>query len=670
MRCAHIWFNEITERSEHTPSHFVSRISFSLPPPYLINSDAMLNLTNLTLRRGPKVLLQGAELTVHRGQKIGITGGNGTGKSTLLALVRGELEPDAGEFTLPPALVIAHVAQETPATPTPALEYVLAGDEELAGIRAELATAERDADGVRQAVLHARLEAIGGYSAEARAARLMHGLGFSSSELSQPVSAFSGGWRMRLNLARALMCRSDLLLLDEPTNHLDLDAVFWLEEWLRGYPGTLLLISHDREFLDRVVEGIVHLERQSLTLYPGNYSQFEVRRAERLAQQQAAHEKQEREVAHIRRFVERFRAKATKARQAQSRLKQLARMELIAPAHVDSPFHFEFRPPEKLPDPLLTLERVSGGYSEAAVFNGAGLSLRAGSRLGLVGPNGAGKSTLIKILAQELAPLAGQSFRAPDLKVGYFAQHQLEQLDPEASALLHMRRLDPLAPEQALRDFLGGFGFCGDEALRPVAPFSGGEKARLVLALVVYQRPNLLLLDEPTNHLDLDMRHALTLALQDYEGALVLVSHDRHLLASVTDELLLVAEGKVLPFDGDLEDYRRWLAERRSREEEGGAAEPVAHGAAARKEKKRLEAERRQRLQPLRKALEKLEKEMDGLNRDKAAVEQRLADPGIYEAAGKDELRQLLLDQARIDQALAIAEERWLELGEELEAAS
>ena len=470
------------------------------------------------------------------------------------------------------------------------------------------------------------------------------------------------------------MCRSDLLLLDEPTNHLDLDAVLWLEEWLRNYSGTLLLISHDRDFLDRIVHHIVHIEHQGMKLYSGNYSDFEIRRAEYLAQQQSSYDRQQREIAHIRGFVDRFRAKATKARQAQSRLKALARMELITPAHADSPFHFEFSAPEKLPDPLLQLEKLAAGYDNHTVLSDVSLSLAPGQRIGLLGPNGAGKSTLIKILGGTLAPIQGRRIETQDLKIGYFAQHQLEQLDAQASPLLHLQRLAPRVREQSLRDFLGGFGFTGERILDAVAPFSGGEKARLVLALLVYQRPNLLLLDEPTNHLDLEMRHALTIALQGFEGALVVVSHDRHLLRTVADELWLVAQGKAVPFDGDLEDYRDWLTlQRRENRIAGNAANnaPEApNNSLSRKEQRRQDAEQRKQLQPLRQEIQRLEKLMNKLNANRAELETRLSDTSLYESARKEELKALLLEQAKLDEELSQTEEAWLHSCETLEKSA
>ncbi len=521
----------------------------------------MLQLDHLSLRRGPRLLIDDASAQIHPGQRVGLTGANGTGKSSLFALILGEFGPDAGSLQLPKDWVIAHVAQHTPADARPAIDYALDGDAELRHIEAQLIEAEQADDGHRLGQLHERMDHIGGYQARARAARLLHGLGFKPGEEERPVSDFSGGWRMRLNLAKALMCRSDLLLLDEPTNHLDLDAVIWLEDWLKRYPGTLLLISHDRDFLDNVVTQVAHIEQGRLTLYTGNYTAFERARAERLANQQAAFEKQQREISHMQAFVDRFRAKATKARQAQSRLKALERMTVIAPAHVDSPFHFAFKPPAKNPRPLLRLDEAAAGYGDTAIFSDARFSLNPGDRVGLLGPNGAGKSTLIKLLAGDLTPLAGERLAAQDLAIGYFAQHQLEQLHPAHSALEHLQQLDPKASEQSLRDFIGGFGFNGDRATCPVAPFSGGEKARLVLALLVYQKPNLLLLDEPTNHLDLEMRLALAEALQDFAGAMVIVSHDRHLLRVTCDQLVLVHGGRVREFDGDLDDYPAWLAQ-------------------------------------------------------------------------------------------------------------
>ncbi|MES2553466.1 MAG: ATP-binding cassette domain-containing protein, partial [Pseudomonadota bacterium] len=538
----------------------------------------MIQFKNLMLTRGIKVLVQGASLQLHPGHKVGLTGANGAGKSSLFAMLRGELQVESGDLDIPPAWVVAHVAQETPALQDSAVEFVLDGDIELRNVEAALRQAEANQSGpnphekvgIRLAELHARLGEIEGYSAKARAAELLSGLGFSNADLSRPVSDFSGGWRVRLNLARALMCRSDLLLLDEPTNHLDLDAVIWLEGWLKEYRGTLVLISHDRDFLDAIVNHVAHIEQQQLTLYRGGYSDFERQRAERLLQQQAMYERQQRNVAHLQSYIDRFRVQATKARQAQSRIKALERMEMISAAHADTPFSFGFREMQGAPDPLLVLDEVDAGYNATAVLKNIVLTLRPGERLGLLGRNGAGKSTLIKLLAGELAPLAGKRVEGKNLNIGYFAQHQLEQLRLDESPLQHMMRLDPSTREQEHRNYLGGFDFRGDMASSPCGPFSGGEKSRLALALLIWTRPNLLLLDEPTNHLDLEMRHALTLALQDYEGGVVIVSHDRAMLRASCDKFVLVADGKAEAFDGDLDDYKEWLAEQRSQEKKTG----------------------------------------------------------------------------------------------------
>jgi ATP-binding cassette subfamily F protein 3 len=624
----------------------------------------MLQLTDVSLRRGPRLLLAQASLTIYPGQKVGLVGPNGCGKSSLFALLRGELHADTGEVSLPPGWELAHVAQQTPHGDDPAIEFVLDGDRELREVQAALAAADAAGDGLRHGELAGRLEAIDGYGAESRAARLLHGLGFLPGEERRPVSSYSGGWRMRLALARTLMCRSDLLLLDEPTNHLDLDAVIWLEGWLKAYRGTLLLISHDRDFLDAVVSHTLHLDQQRLTLYAGNYSAFERQRGERLAQQQAAFERQQREVAHIHRFVERFRAKATKARQAQSRLKALERMELIAPAHVDSPFRFGFEPPPHLPHPLLRLEGVQTGYPGRPILERVNLNLSPGDRIGLLGANGAGKSTLVKVLAGELEPTAGRRETAQDLRIGYFAQHQLDQLRAEESPLQHLQRLDPKATEQALRDYLGGFGFDGDRALGPVAPLSGGEKARLVLALLIRQRPNLLLLDEPTNHLDLEMRHALAEALQEFEGAMILVSHDRHLLRVTVDTLLLVDGGSVQPFDGELDDYPAWLAAR-----DPDAADPGGSDrqGGQRKQQRRDKADQRKALQPLRTRLKALEQALERLERRRQELDHGLAAPELYAADAKPRLLALLEEQRRVVAELGAVESEWLSLGEELE---
>ena len=626
----------------------------------------MIVLRALQLRRGVKVLFEDASLTFNHGQKIGVTGANGSGKSSLFALLLGELHQDAGDLEIQPGLVVAHVAQETPSTDQLAIEYVLDGDAELRQLERDLAAAEQAHNGTRIAELHEDLHRVGGYAARARAAQLMHGLGFVDAEIERPVEQFSGGWRVRLNLARALMCRSDLLLLDEPTNHLDLDAIVWLEQWLSGYQGTLLMISHDREFLDNVANAICHIEGQRIRLYAGNYSAFETQRAMQLSQQQATYVKQQREIAHLQSFVDRFKAQATKARQAQSRIKALARMEKIAAAHVDTPFEFAFRKPASQSDPMLNLDGVDAGYGDVTVLSGIRMTLRPGERIGLLGRNGAGKSTMMKLLAGALAPLAGHRVEGKGLQIGYFAQHQLEQLRPDESALWHLTRLSPRTREQDLRDFIGGFNFHGDQATEPVGPMSGGEKSRLALALIVWQRPNLLLLDEPTNHLDLEMRHALTLGLQDYEGALVLVSHDRSLLRATADELWLVDEGKVVEYDGDLEDYARRL-----RVKEQGEV-PGAEPAVSRKEQKRQEAEERNRRFAQRKPLEarirSAEKEIETLGAEKLRIEKMIAAPDMYGEARKDDLKRCLLEQAQIAKRLQGAEERWMVLSSELEA--
>ncbi|MCB1864391.1 MAG: ATP-binding cassette domain-containing protein [Chromatiales bacterium] len=632
----------------------------------------MLVLSDVALRRGAHVLFEHASVQIYAGQKVGLTGANGTGKSSLFAAILGSLDTDAGQVDRPAGWVVAHVAQETPATTVTAIDYVLDGDAELRALEAEIERTHAADAGTALAHAYARLESIGGYSARARAAQLLAGLGFAPGDGERPVSEFSGGWRMRLNLAQALMCRSDLLLLDEPTNHLDLDAVLWLETWLRQYPGALLLISHDRDFLDRVVASILHIEQGGVRLYTGNYSEFERQRAERLAGQQAQFEKQQREIAHMHSFVERFRAKATKARQAQSRLKALERMEIIAPAHVDSPFHFEFFAPDKLPRPLLRLREANAGYAEKPVLKSVDLAIYPGDRIGLLGLNGAGKSTLIKLLAGAIAPLAGARDGAPALNVGYFAQHQLEQLRADRSPVEHLAALDPREREHVFRSFLGGFGFTNEKAIAPVGPFSGGEKARLVLALLVYQRPNLLLLDEPTNHLDLDMREALVIALQGFDGALVVVSHDRHLLRTTTDTLLLVDSGQVGEFDGDLDDYPAWLAARGRGGFTPAATKPetpAANIAADRKTQRRDAAEERKRLQPFRRSVERAERKLDEVAKRRKALEAELADAGIYNDANKERLKALLVEQAYVDRDHEAAETAWMEASEALEAA-
>jgi ATP-binding cassette subfamily F protein 3 len=633
----------------------------------------VLRITNLTLARGTKRLLEGASLTVHTGHKVGLVGANGCGKSSLFAAIRQELLPDAGSIALPPSWTIAHVAQVTPAVALPAIEFVLDGDHELREIESALAAAERDPahSGEALADLHHRFEDIGGYSARARAATLLAGLGFAEPRHGEPVRSFSGGWRMRLNLAQALMCRSDLLLLDEPTNHLDLDAVLWLEDWLGKYPGTLLLITHDRDFLDGVVDQIVHVNARKLTSYTGNYAQFERERALALALQQASYAKQQRQVAHLQSFIDRFRAKATKAKQAQSRIKALERMELIAAAHVDSPFEFTFPPVDAGARQLVLLEHATLGYEgKPPVLADVDWGILAGDRIGLLGPNGAGKSTLLKAIAGTLAPRIGHRSTAQNLRLGYFAQHQVEQLREDYSPLWHLRQIEPDAREQELRDFLGGFDFRGDMATSTVGRFSGGEKARLTLALIVRQKPNLLLLDEPTNHLDIEMREALTEALQDFDGALVVVAHDRHLLRATTDVLWLVNAGTITPFDGDLDDYRDWVLGQRRRERAEPDPEPAVVSA-DRKAQKREKAAARQRLADTRRPLlarqSAIEREMTVLTNERDQLDAWLATSDAYAEAMREDLKVRVARQGELAWQLARLETEWLDLAEALE---
>ena len=626
----------------------------------------------MTLARGSRRLIEDASVQIHTGWRVGVVGANGSGKSSLFALLRGELHTEAGDCEVPRDWRIASVAQETPPLRRAAIEFVLDGDEELRSVERAIEAADRAHDGHALAELHARLEAIDGYAARARAAGLLAGLGFSTADLDRPVADFSGGWRMRLNLGQALLSRADLMLLDEPTNHLDLDAVVWLERWLANYRGTLLLVSHDRDFLDAAVTHVAHLEHGTLTLYTGNYSSFEEQRASRLAVQQAMYEKQQREIAHMTQFVERFRAKASKARQAQSRLKALDRLEHIAAAHVDAPFDFEFPEPDRAPDPLLTLEDATAGYPGRPVLEGLQLSLRPGARLGLLGPNGAGKSTLIKALAGTASLLAGRRVAGHGLEVGYFAQHQVEQLRGDESPLRHLLRDEPRAREQDLRNYLGGFDFRGDMADAPVAPFSGGEKSRLALALLVRRRPNLLLLDEPTNHLDLEMRHALTRALAGYDGSLVLVSHDRALLRTVCDSFLLVADGRAAPFDGDVDDYLRWLTARRETVAVDGTDAALNIDREARRaSRESAAAERQQRLarrRPLVKESAQLEARMAKLDAERKSLEAQLADPKFYSSGQAGEIQAASRRCGELASLIAADEERWLEVHAELES--
>ena len=632
----------------------------------------MLTLSNVRLRRGPQVLVDAASVGIFRGEKVGIVGRNGCGKSTLLALIKGELVPDAGEYSAPPNLATESVAQELPESDAPLVEYILDGDVELRAVEAQLAQAEKAADGARIGTLHAEYESLGGYAAKSRAAELAAGLGFAPEEIERPVRQFSGGLKMRANLARALMRRSDLLLLDEPTNHLDLDAVLWLEQWLRSYPGTLLLVSHDREFLDGVVGRILLIESGRLSSYTGNYSSFEIQHAAEGERTRALMVRQERETARITSFVNRFRAQASKARQVQSRLKALARLGEITAVQGESSFEWEFATPAKLPRPLLTLEHLAAGYGARRVIENVSLSVNPGDRIGILGRNGAGKSTLMRVLANQVTPLAGTLTAAPDVMTGFFAQIELEHLDSDSTALAELGRrggaeVVPWA-EQQRRDHLGRFGFRGERVFEPTGRFSGGERARLALAILVARKPNLLLLDEPTNHLDLEMRHALLMALQDFPGAVVIVSHDRTLLRGACDSFLLVAQGAVTPFDGDLDDYAAWLA--KNGKSRATPETPEAAPTLTRQEQRRLDAEARNRLTPLRNEQRRLEDQLEKLGAERGRLEAELADPQTYTTKPPEESRRLTLKHAELVREIAALEERWLEVMSELEERS
>ncbi|MDS7930262.1 ATP-binding cassette domain-containing protein [Acinetobacter sp. V102_4] len=635
----------------------------------------MIQFDQVSLRRGGRILFQKASMQLHPGWKIGLTGVNGAGKSTLFAALLGSLGADEGSLTRPSGWIVAHMAQEIKALDMPAIDFVLSGDEEFWDIQNKLAQPDQLSD-FELAKLHGRFDEIHGYSASSKAAQLMAGLGFLENQLRLNVESFSGGWRMRLNLARTLMSRSDLLLLDEPTNHLDLDAILWLEDWLKAYEGTLILISHDRDFLDAITDHILHIENQELTLYTGNYSTFETTRSERLAQQQQAFEKQQETRAHLQKFIDRFKAKATKARQAQSRIKQLERMQELAPAHIDTPFTFSFREPTKMSSPLLTLDNASIGYGDKQIAEKIRLQITPTSRIGLLGMNGAGKSTLIKSLVGDLPLLAGERKASELLNIGYFAQHQMDALDGHATPMLQIARLaGKQISEATLRSFLGSFGFSGERMDTPCETFSGGERARLALALIVWQRPNVLILDEPTNHLDLDMRHALSMALQDFEGAVVLVSHERQLIASVCDELLLVHGGKCTEFEGDLQDYAKWLREARQQliNAQTAVAQNNSSSAAPAptkvdKEAQRKEAaRRREQTRPIRKNIEKIESQIEKLQPQLAKIEESLADTSLYDAARKDDLLKLMNEQTELKAKLEQYEEQLLELMMELE---
>lgn len=639
----------------------------------------MIKLTNLGLQRGVKTLVENANLEIFDKQKVAIIGRNGCGKSSLFALLLNEISPDAGECHVAKHWKVVAIAQYIDDTSRTTLDYVIDGDKSLRNTQAELAKAEQDNDGEQIAVLHERLAQLGAYDVNARAATILAGLGFSEENLSQTVASFSGGWQMRLNLARALLCPSDLLLLDEPTNHLDLDAVIWLQNYLQNYSGTLLLISHDQAFIDACAKQIISFENKCLFSYTGNYSSYQKQRAERILLEQKMYQKQEQKRQHLNSFIQRFKAKASKAKQAQSRVKQLEKMQDLLPAQQESEFSFAFKPPEKLPNPLVNIEQVQLGYGETIILEKVQLNLVPGSRIGLLGRNGAGKSTLIKLLANELPPLLGQFTTSAGLKIGYFAQHQVQALNLEQSAFEHLQALDKQLTDQQIRDYLGGFGFQGDEALKQVAPMSGGEKARLVLALVVYAKPNLLLLDEPTNHLDMNMRQALAFALQSFEGAMVIVSHDRFLLESVCDEFYLVDAGQVAAFSGDLNDYQTWLFNNKQNQssttkqgdqtQKADSADSSASTSIDRKTQKRLEAKFRQETKPLRDTLSASEKQMTSIQSKLNQIETDMSDTSLYNEENKTKLTNMLREQSDLKAQLEECEMNWLDAQESLEQA-
>lgn len=621
----------------------------------------MITLHDIAIRRGSKLLINHASFCIYKNQKIAITGRNGCGKSSLLALIKGDIDSDAGNLEIPKNLVIAHVAQESPDSQISALEYTLQGDVELSAINQAIININQNHD--QLPALYEKLEHIDGYSANSRANALLYGLGFSANDAQKPVNSFSGGWKVRLNLAQALMCRSDLLLLDEPTNHLDLNTVLWLQDWLKRYSGTLLLISHDRDFLDNCADTIAHIEQQTIKVYKGNYTAFEAQRAEYLAQQQSAYDKQQKEIQHIEKFITRFKAKATKAKQAQSRIKTLDKIQMIAKAHVDSPFHFNFTQTiPHLPHTLLELTQTDIGYDDNILLHNINLQIIAGDRIALLGANGAGKSTLIKVLASQIQPQVGELIIAKNIKTGYFAQHQVDQLRPDLSPLQHMVLLDKTAREQDLRNHLGGFDFIGDKVNETTQHFSGGEKSRLALAILVYQQPDVLLLDEPTNHLDLEMRHALALALQDFNGALVIISHDSHLLQTITDKLLLVHDGIVEEFDGDLTDYSKLVLKTYNTRSNTGTN--------LSKLSRQQNVKQRARKEPLAKLIKKLDVKLIKINKRQQELETLFADIDLYHADKKLKLTKLQQEKIALDSLLEKYEQSWLEASEELEQLS
>ena len=641
----------------------------------------MLKITDLSLRRGSRLLLENVELDVFPGQRMGLTGANGSGKSSLFAVIAGRLEADQGNVTLPRDTLITEVLQETPDSDRTAIDYVIDGDQLYRSLELKITQAEHDDNGTLLATLHSQMDDIDGFRVSARAGQLLHGLGFTAKEQSQSVNTFSGGWRMRLNLACALMTRADLLLLDEPTNHLDLDAMVWLERWLSSYIGIVLVISHDREFLDRSVTRIAHIENRTIQVYEGNYSLAEERRAAWIEIQNKQHLRQQKQVRHMRSYIDRFRYKASKARQAQSRLKALERLEIISPVHQENGFVFEFETPDHSPHQLVDLKGINAGYDDVVLSN-VNFRLSDGDRIGLLGRNGAGKTTLMKTLAAQLSPLQGEYTGDSKLRIGYFAQHQLELLNPQWSPLDHLTDLAHQGTERSLRSFLGRFGFSGDAATEPVAIRSGGEKARLVLALIVYRKPNLLLLDEPTNHLDIQMRESISFALQSYDGCLVVVAHDRHLLRLVTDELWLIDDGSLRPFDGDLDDYVNWLRHRqkgtgklierqlneeiKKRKDTGVTAEQITRSSKSARQER---AKQRVKVKPLRASLDRIEKQIAKATEVQQRIEQELAEPEIYNEANRSQLRELLFDQARNAQLHQELEGHWFATSELLEQA-
>ena len=633
----------------------------------------MIKFNNLSLRRGSQLLFEGVSLDIHDAEKIGLTGDNGSGKSSLFSAMLGEINIDQGDLELPQAMRVSHVAQQTPSDARSALDHVLDGDTEFRKTQKALAELDQDKSeekGANSAMLYGRMEEIDGYSAPARAAKLLSGLGFKTDTHDNPSQSFSGGWRVRMNLAKALMAPSDLLLLDEPTNHLDLDAIVWLEDWLKKYEGTLMLISHDRDFIDGCCRRILHIENQGIRSYSGNYSQFERQRAERLANEQSIYEKQKKKVAHMESFIRRFRYKASKAKQAQSRIKALEKMQMVIPAHLGSPFNFKFKQCDRLSDPILKLENADAGYGENVVLNNVNLSLSGGERIGLLGANGAGKSTLIKVMADELALMRGDRLQNRNLKIGYFAQHQLEQLDSNLTPMKQFQRQFPKATTQELRRFLGGFDFKGTRVDEPIGPFSGGEKARLALALIIYAGPNILLLDEPTNHLDMEMRHALSLAMQDFEGAIILVSHDRSLINRVTDRLILIRDGRVEDFNQDMAEYLRLLRQSSAK----GAEKPVHSSdprastpVATKKQRRQILADRRQKIKPVRDRVKTMEKELEQLQQKIDQLDAILHDPQTYETESTANLSAMMQQKSDLEKQLQQTENAWYETMGKLE---